>query len=199
MTTTLKLLSMALFISSSALVNAQYSASNQYSEVDVLKEMDKPTSEKLTKEVDKILKLTEELATADEKRERSLKRKIAESQERILELNDELSAETAMASNYTNFTRYNFDVSDKSLIMTNFEVARNGDTHNFDVAFETESPGKARIDVVSPGGVLLQSVFISNYNGKARKQIDLSSEKGKVYFIHIQIDGKAVTNKVRFS
>ena len=190
---------MALFISSSALVNAQYSASNQYSEVDVLKEMDKPTSEKLTKEVDKILKLTEELATADEKRERSLKRKIAESQERILELSDELSAETAMASNYTNFTRYNFDVSDKSLIMTNFEVARNGDTHNFDVAFETESPGKARIDVVSPGGVLLQSVFISNYNGKARKQIDLSSEKGKVYFIHIQIDGKAVTNKVRFS
>lgn len=200
MTTTVKLIAMSLFLSTTAIGNAQYTTiSNEYAEVAELKNYERTTSEKITKEVDKILKLTEELASADEKRERAIKRKIAESQNRITELTDVLSAEAVNSVNYTKFDKYNFDVFDKSLVMNKFEVARDGDTKNFDLMFETASPGKARVDIVSPGGILLKSVFISNYNGKARKQIDLSSEKGQVYFIHIQVDGKAVTNKVRFN
>ncbi|NEN22593.1 hypothetical protein G3O08_03625 [Cryomorpha ignava] len=199
MTTMIKFFALGLFVSSTVLAGAQHSNTNPYSELESLVEMERPTSEKLIKEVDKIIKLTEELATANKKREQSLKRKIAEGQKRIIELKDELSSESAIAANTASFTKYNFDVADKSLNVSKFSAGRNGNTDNFDIAFETKTTGKARIDIVSPGGELLKSVFISNFDGKARRQIDLSSEKGQVYFIHIDIDGKAVTNKVRFS
>ncbi|WP_204336766.1 hypothetical protein [Cryomorpha ignava] len=195
----IKFFALGLFVSSTVLAGAQHSNTNPYSELESLVEMERPTSEKLIKEVDKIIKLTEELATANKKREQSLKRKIAEGQKRIIELKDELSSESAIAANTASFTKYNFDVADKSLNVSKFSAGRNGNTDNFDIAFETKTTGKARIDIVSPGGELLKSVFISNFDGKARRQIDLSSEKGQVYFIHIDIDGKAVTNKVRFS
>ena len=199
MTTMIKFFALGLLASSTLLATAQHSNINPYSDLEALVEMEKPTSEKLIKEVDKIIKLTEELATANEKQERVIQRKIVDGQERILVLKDELSAESAMAANTASFTKYNFDVADKSLNVSNFTAGRNGSTDNFDIAFQTKTTGKARIDIVSPGGVLLKSVFISNFEGKAHRQIDLSSEKGQVYFIHINIDGKAVTNKVRFS
>lgn len=195
----IKVFTLGLFVTSTLITTAQHSNINPYSEIESLVEMEKPTSEKLIKEVEKILKLTKELATANEKQERAIQRKIADGQERILVLKDELSSESAMAANTTSFTKYNFDVADKSLNVNNFLAGRNGSTDNFDIGFETKTKGKARIDILSPGGVLLKSVFISNFEGKAHRQIDLSSEKGQVYFIHINIDGKAVTNKVRFS
>lgn len=198
MKTSFKFLALGLFFTTSVMLQAQHVYSNPYSEAESMEAVEKTTSEKLIKEVDKIIKLSEELATADGKREQVIKRKIAAGQERILELRDKLNAE-ATTANYTTFSKHNFDVADKSLNMSDFEVARNGDTRDFNISFETKSVGKARIDIVSPGGELLKSVFISDYNGRARKRIDLTSEKGQVYFIHIDVDGKAITKKVRFS
>ena len=199
MTTMIKFFTLGLLASSTLIATAQHSNINPYSEIESLTEMERPTSEKLIKEVEKILKLTEDLVTANEKQERAIHRKIADGQQRIRVLKDELSSESAMATYTASFSKYNFDAADKSLNVSNFSAGRNGTTDNFDIAFETKTKGKARIDIVSPGGELLKSVFISNFDGKTRRQIDLSSAKGQIYFIHIEVDGNAFTNRVRFS
>lgn len=199
MTTMIKFFAVGLLACSTLITSAQQSNINPYSKLESLNEVERPTSEKLIKEVDKILKLTEDLATANSKQERVIQRKIADGQERILVLKDALSSETAVAANTASFNKYNFDVEDQSLQVSNFSAGRNGSTADFDIAFETKTVGKARIDIVSPGGELLKSVFISNFDGKTSRRIDLSSRKGQIYLIHIEVDGNAVTNKVRFS
>jgi len=194
-------IALGLIILGTLSATAQTSNSPMYAELALNTETPLTTSEKIIREVDKIVKLSDDLIDANEKQGQRIKEKIASRQARISDLKDNLEAESALLENremVIPFEKYEFDVAENSLHLDEFEAKRNGSIDSFVLQLETKNAGKAIIDIVSPGGELLETIVVSNFNGKLREQIDLNAEAGKIYFLHITVGDEATTKKLRF-
>lgn len=161
----------------------------------------KSNSEKIAKQLDKINNYSELLKNANEKKSESIERRIENAQSKIRQWEDEIYSETNV-NKYRPlslpFTKYDFDVAENSLVVNDVMLKRNGKTDDFHLGFKTSETGTARIDIVSPGGELLKSITVSDFNGSFGEEIQLSSENGEVYFAHIDVNGKQTTKKLLF-
>lgn len=157
-------------------------------------------SERIGQQIDKIESYLELLETADEKQAAAIHRKIEFSQTLVKEREDNLFDEANMkkAAMVLPYSKYNFDVAENSLAVSNFKACRNGNLKDFHLGFKTAETGKAKVDIVSPGGELLKSISIADYDGSFEEEIKLSAAKGDVYFVHVTVDGKQTTKKLRF-
>ena len=148
-------------------------------------------------ETDRIVALTKEMAGASKSKQFEVKQQIESCQKRIAKLIKALPAPAPGQS--LDYKRYDFDVADNSLALGDFSVDRNGTTRDFDLYFATGTAGVARVDIISPGGELLDTFSSANFKGKMRETVKLSSAPGTIYFVHISIGDQSVTKKVRFS
>lgn len=161
----------------------------------------KSDSEKITKQIDKINNYSKLLILADNKESESIRRRIGNSQAKIRFIEDEILAEENVIKHQAMnlpFVKYDFDVAENSLNLEEFTASREGNMDKFHLGFKTTEPGSANIDIVSPGGELLKSFSKSDYDGSFGEEILLSAEKGEIYFVHINVDGKKTTKKLRF-
>lgn len=194
-------IALGIFILGTVCATAQSSNTPLYAELAINSEAPLTTSEKIVREVDKIVKLSEELIDANEKQEMRIKNKIATRQAKISDLKDNLEAESAILENREEvlaFVKYEFDISDNSLKINEFKANRNGSYDSFDLQLETKTVGKAKIDIISPGGELLKTIVASDFNGKLRQEIDLNAQAGKIYFMHVSVGDQATTKKLIF-
>lgn len=154
-------------------------------------------SGKINNQVDKILKYSEKLKTANPSQREMLEEKIGECQQKIRTL----SASIGKNNTSTNRTieKYAFDVEQNSLELTKFVVTREGSETNFVLSLKAEKTGEAQIDIISPGGELLESFTTPNFDGSLNRLINLSTEKGTIYFVHLRIGNQETTKKIRFS
>ncbi len=195
------LFALGTFILGTIGATAQTSNAPMYADLALTAEKTYTTSEKIIREVDKIVKLSDDLIDADEKQALRIKEKIASKQARISELKDKLEAESALSENrqmVIPFKKHEFDIAENSLQLNDFDAKRNGSFDSFVLQLETKNVGKATIDIVSPGGELLETIVVSDFNGKLREQIELNSEAGKIYFLHITVGNEATTKRLRF-
>ena len=161
----------------------------------------KHNSAKISKQVNKIIKYSELLKNADTKKAESIQRRIDNSQAKIRVWQDQLYSEVNVNKHQAMtlpFIKYDFDAAENSLVLNQFRAKRIGEMDEFHLGFKTKETGPARIDIISPGGELLKSISQSDYTGSFRKEFNLSAEKGKVYFVHIEVDGKKTTKKLHF-
>ena len=73
----IQIIAIGFMMSATFCVNAQSSNVPMYSELNLLEEAPITTSEKIEKEVDNIIKLTEDLLNSDEKEQKRIKSKIS--------------------------------------------------------------------------------------------------------------------------
>ncbi len=197
----IQIIALGLLICTTFCANAQSSNTPMYSELNLIDDAPLTTSEKIEKEVDNIIKLTEDLINADEKQQKQIKNKISSCQSKIENLRNELSPEFKVSESPEgdlNFVKHEFDIAESSLDLNKFAVRRNGTYESFELNLETNNTGIARIDIISTGGELLKTFDISDFNGKLRKEIDLNTEPGMIYFMNITVGDDSTTKKLRF-
>lgn len=160
-------------------------------------EAENSAADRINDEVNKILKYSEKLKTANPSKREVLESKIGECQQKIRTL----SASMAVNNTSTNRTieKYAFDVEQNSLELSKFAVKRTGSNSNFELSLKADQTGDARVDIISPGGELLDSFAVADFDGSLSRVIQLSAEKGTIYFVHLRIGNTETTKKVRFS
>ncbi len=154
-------------------------------------------SDHINNEIDKILKYSEKLKTANPSRREILESKIGECQQKIRNLNLSITENNAL--NNRTIKQYAFNVEENSLELCNFAVKRTDSYANFELSLKADKTGDAQIDIVSPGGELLKSFAFADFDGSLSRVIELSAEKGMIYFVHMRIGNTETTKKVRFS
>lgn len=178
-----------------------YSGTGLYANSPSKHKLVKTDLEKIAKQVEKINNYSELLKTSDDKESESIHRRIGNSQTKIRFLEDKLLSEENVNKHQAMnlpFVKYNFDWAENSLAIDDFSAGRDGNMDKFHLRFKTAQQGSAKIDFVSPGGELLKSISKSDYNGSFGEEILLSAERGAIYFVHINVDGKKNTKKLRF-
>jgi len=161
----------------------------------------KTKSEKIAKQVDKIKNYLELLKNADDKKALAIQKRIDMRQEKIhnlLDASKSSSTENSRQAIHLPFTVYDFDIADNSLILDDFTAGRSGSTNSFYLNFKTELSNEVKVDIVSPGGELIQSIVKPKFRGSFDEEVALSSAKGKIYFVHVNLNGKSTTKKVVF-
>lgn len=174
---------------------------NLYANLPAKHKLVKSDTERITHQIKKINNYSELLKTADEKKSEIIHRRIGNAQRKIRVLEDKLFSEANVNKHHSMnlpFIKYNFDAAENSLALNKFTASQDGDRDEFHLGFKTVEAGTARVDIVSPGGELLKSITHSDYNGSFGEEIQLNVEKGEVYFVHIDVDGKQTTKKLHF-
>lgn len=153
-------------------------------------------ADEIEAEIERIIGYTNALKTADRDEAKDLQRKIEAGQVRIRELSKAMP--THNRANYRIIKKYNFDVMENSLALDKFRVVRNGTQLEIGITIKSSETGTARVDIVSPGGELIDTFSRTDFSGKLHENVALNATKGMVYFMHIRIGDKATTKKVRF-
>lgn len=137
------------------------------------------------------------MKTASPDKREVLESKIEVCQQKIHELNAIMAANKVSTNRY--IEKYAFDVEENSLQLSKFAVTRTGTDTNFELSLKAEQTGEARVDIISPGGELLDSFTVTDFDGSLNRVFELSAEKGTIYFVHLRIGDSETTKKVRFS
>jgi broad specificity polyphosphatase/5'/3'-nucleotidase SurE len=198
MKATVKTITMGLALCISSIAFGQKAEGGPNPATPKVEKLDRNTKS-ILKEIVKIEQYSENLYGANSNKAKRAKRKIARSQIKIMAYRAMAPFQSiAIPGVERYFNKHDFDVSENSLKMTKFSVSRNEMADNFTLSLKTGLNDDLTIEIISPAGELLKSVSCSKEKKGLRQLIDLNSDAGQVYFVHIIQGGQATTKKVVF-